>query len=227
MNTSNKILVLSKNLSNRDLNHKNTNNNYSHDIISSVDNTTNKHNLNEIITDFTKLDNQIVDNLNLNELSTNNHTTKLNLYENQLSNSLNLDLHSGLNQPSLDQYVRSLPSEGYIKLYASTKYWCICLGDEWQSKSLDIAKLSYNFIKNTSEYHESMDMGKSWASMVNTPNPKIQCVTPPSVAGIWYISSLRFLHSLVHFYQNAQTKSNLTYKQLCHIVYDTFYDTNI
>ena len=26
-------------------------------------------------------------------------------------------------------------------------------------------------------------MGKSWASMVNTSNPKIQCVTPPSVAG--------------------------------------------
>ena len=117
-----------------------------------MDDITNKHDSNYFIDNLTNFENKIVDNLNLNELTTNNHTTKLNLDENQLSNSLNLDLYSSLNQPSLDQYVRSLPSVGYIKLHASTKYWCISLGDAWQSKSMDIAKLSYKFIKNTSEY---------------------------------------------------------------------------
>ena len=181
-------------------------------IESAMDNLKHENNdndINNIIQYLTNNENKIIDNLNINcELTTNKNTTKLNLDlneihydENQLQQQsqpqthldLDVDLKSNPNlntnmnmnniQPSLDEYIRSLPTEGYIKLHSSTKYWCISLGDKWQSKSMDIAKLSYAFIKNSSEYHQSINMGKSWASMVNTENPKIQCVTPPSVAG--------------------------------------------
>ena len=40
-------------------------------------------------------------------------------------------------------------------------------------------------------------MAKSWASMVNAENPKIQCVKPPSVAGkviSHYIYIYKFIH---------------------------------
>lgn len=87
------------------------------------------------------------------------------------------------NKSSIHSLIHSLPTSGCIKLYQSTSYWCISLGEQWQNKYIRIAKLSHSFIKNTEKYRDSINIGKMWALKVNTTNPKIKCVKPPSVAG--------------------------------------------
>eukprot|EP01083_Nonionella_stella_P016313 45567_1 len=84
---------------------------------------------------------------------------------------------------TIDSLIRSLPSCGSLKHYPLTSYWCISLGDSWQNQSPNIVKLSHLFIKHRTEYNQSIHKGKHWASMVDTANPTISCVTPPSVAG--------------------------------------------
>lgn len=182
----------------------NNNNNNHHDIRSVIKQLTKfGYSINDILTaikhtnkkrdtDITSIikylttsiqrNNQINNNNNhLNHRLLNNNDENLNQNEHNIYNN------QLLNEPSIKNLISSLPTEGYIKLHSSTSYWCISLGDEWQSQSVNIANLSYSFIKNSSEYRQSINMGKSWASMVNIDNPRIKCVTPPSVAGMFEV----------------------------------------
>ena len=60
----------------------------------------------------------------------------------------------------------------------------INLGKEWNDQFDVIRKLSEDLIKDTEEYKESINLGKSWAKMLNNESPLIECIKPPSMAGL-------------------------------------------
>eukprot|EP01083_Nonionella_stella_P038825 105556_1 len=86
----------------------------------------------------------------------------------------------------LSRLVRSLPCHGYIEFEQNTSFWYIKLSEEWQNTAAYIAQLcdAYTKGRHTTEYKQSLRLAKTWASLLNVHKPRIQCITPPSVAGL-------------------------------------------
>ena len=104
------------------------------------------------------------------------------------------------NQPKHDQQlllktIKSLPNYGIITFDSNTNYWYIKLPNEWQNVSSNLAELSQNFVENenNSQYLSAVKLCKTWSSMLlsqqhddghDNNDTMIECVTPPSIAGL-------------------------------------------
>ena len=80
--------------------------------------------------------------------------------------------------------ILKLPNYGTIEFEEENKFWSICLGQEWCDECDSITKLSLDLIKDSEEYAESINLGKSWAKLLDDESPTIQCIKPPSLVGM-------------------------------------------
>jgi len=87
--------------------------------------------------------------------------------------------------------LQPLPSTGTIKSLNTTgsddsRYWCIRLDDAYQQQSADIAVRCDSFLQRhyRDDYNLAITTCRSWAGLVQRSNANIQCVSPPSLAGL-------------------------------------------
>eukprot|EP01084_Bolivina_argentea_P111367 198728_1 len=105
--------------------------------------------------------------------------------------SFNMDVKqtvSGIDL-NLNQLIESLPKWGNITYDPNTSYWYIKLPKQWQNAKERIRETASSFLKSSDNYTKSIDLGKSWSSMIHTSpesssTPVIHCVSPPSIAGL-------------------------------------------
>ena len=104
------------------------------------------------------------------------------------------------------QIIKSLPQKGNIYFDSNTNYWYIKLSEQWQKQSSHIAALSSKYCQDTDEYASATALCKRWSMMIingddgkddNIEQPAINCVTPPSIAGLYEFVHVSF--SLVLF----------------------------
>jgi len=87
--------------------------------------------------------------------------------------------------------VQPLPCTGTIRSFSNTgsangSYWCIQLDDVYGQQSEDIARRCDSFLQRNhrDEYQLAQTVCRSWADLVHRSNAIIQCVNPPSLAGL-------------------------------------------
>ena len=97
--------------------------------------------------------------------------------------------------------IKSLPQKGVIHFDSNTNYWYIKLSQEWQNQSSNIVSLSLKYCLDTNQYLNAIDLCNTWSMMIyngkngkdrnkftsnqkNMGHPIIDCITPPSIAGL-------------------------------------------
>eukprot|EP01084_Bolivina_argentea_P080924 146549_1 len=82
------------------------------------------------------------------------------------------------------ELIKSLPTEGIITFDPTTLYWYIKLPEKWQNERQNIATLAFNYFKDNDKHLKSVELCKTWSLMINDSDPKIECVSPPSISGL-------------------------------------------
>ena len=85
-----------------------------------------------------------------------------------------------------------LPSSGTIHSLdggsAGSSYWCIQLDQAYQQQAAraDIALRCDSFLQrhHCGEYRLAQNVCRQWADLADRQNANIQCVSPPSLAGL-------------------------------------------